>query len=76
MPDGRKSPAASVETAGSIGVAATPRVFLGGQYTSAEFQGWGAGNNVTQSMGKVGVCWDNAVAENFLSHLKTGLAKV
>ena len=22
-------------------------------------------------MGKVGVCWDNAVAENFFSHLKT-----
>lgn len=43
----------------------------GTQYTSAEFQAWCAGNAVTQSMGKVGVCWDNSVAENFFSHLKT-----
>lgn len=43
----------------------------GAQYTSAEFQEWCSGNHVTQSMGKVGVCWDNAVAENFFSHLKT-----
>ncbi len=43
----------------------------GSQYTSTEFQKWCGGNNVTQSMGKVGVCWDNAVAENFFSHLKT-----
>ncbi|GAB3551974.1 hypothetical protein GCM10027404_21890 [Arthrobacter tumbae] len=43
----------------------------GTQYTSSEFQAWCAGNGVTQSMGKVGVCWDNAVAENFFSHLKT-----
>ncbi|MGM7777282.1 IS3 family transposase [Arthrobacter sp. KNU-44] len=41
------------------------------QYTSEEFQRWCAQNEVTQSMGKVGVCWDNAVAENFFSHLKT-----
>ncbi|WP_249203913.1 IS3 family transposase [Brevibacterium sp. SMBL_HHYL_HB1] len=43
----------------------------GAQYTSARFQAWCVGNGVTQSMGKVGVCWDNAVAENFFSHLKT-----
>lgn len=43
----------------------------GAQYTSVQFQKWCAGNNVTQSMGAVGVCWDNAVAENFFSHLKT-----
>ena len=30
-----------------------------------EFQKWCGTNGVTQSMGKVGVCWDNAVAENF-----------
>ena len=41
------------------------------QYTSDEFQTWCGGNKVTQSMGAVGVCWDNAVAENFFSHLKT-----
>lgn len=43
----------------------------GAQFTSAQFQAWCAGNGVTQSMGEVGVCWDNAVAENFFSHLKT-----
>lgn len=43
----------------------------GSQYTSGAFQKWCAGNNVTQSMGLTGVCWDNAVAENFFSHLKT-----
>ena len=43
----------------------------GTQYTSDEFQKWCGTNRVTQSMGKVGVCWDNAVAENFFSHLKT-----
>jgi len=43
----------------------------GAQYTSSAFQKWCAGNRVTQSMGEVGVCWDNAVAENFFSHLKT-----
>lgn len=43
----------------------------GSQFTSARFQAWCAGNGVTQSMGTVGVCWDNAVAENFFSHLKT-----
>jgi putative transposase len=43
----------------------------GTQYTSEEFQKWCGTNKVTQSMGKVGVCWDNAVAENFFSHLKT-----
>lgn len=43
----------------------------GSQYTSVEFQKWCGGNGITQSMGEVGVCWDNAVAENFFSHLKT-----
>ena len=43
----------------------------GSQFTSARFQAWCGGNGVTQSMGTVGVCWDNAVAENFFSHLKT-----
>jgi putative transposase len=43
----------------------------GTQYTSDEFQTWCGTNGVARSMGKVGVCWDNAVAENFFSHLKT-----
>src|SRR5699024_7409833 len=43
----------------------------GSQLTSAQCQKWCAGDGVTQSMGTVGVCWDNCVAENFFSHLKT-----
>ena len=43
----------------------------GAQYTSTQFQDWCAGNRITQSMGAVGVCWDNAVAESFFSHMKT-----
>lgn len=43
----------------------------GTQYTSSQFQKWCAGNKIVQSMGATGVCWDNAVAENFFSHLKT-----
>jgi transposase InsO family protein len=44
----------------------------GTKYTSDEIQQRCADNGITQSMGAVGVCWDNAVAENFCSHLKTG----
>jgi transposase InsO family protein len=43
----------------------------GSQHTSSHFQQWCAGNGLSQSMGKVGVCWDNAFAENVFSHLKT-----
>ena len=42
----------------------------GAQYTSGNFQKWCAGNHVTLSMGLTRVCWDNYVAENFLSNLK------
>lgn len=41
------------------------------QYTSAVFQHWCGTNEVTQSMGAVGVCWDNAMTESFFSHMKT-----
>ena len=43
----------------------------GSQYTSSDFQDWCAANKITQSMGKVGTCWDNAVTECFFSHMKT-----
>jgi putative transposase len=43
----------------------------GSQYTSGDFQKWCKTNNVTQSMGAVGTCWDNAVAESYFSHMKT-----
>ncbi|AOT04430.1 transposase (plasmid) [Arthrobacter sp. U41] len=42
----------------------------GTQYTSREMGKWCAGNNVRQSMGATGVCWDNAVAESAFSSLK------
>ena len=42
----------------------------GTQYTSREMGAWCAGNNVRQSMGATGVCWDNAVAESLFSTLK------
>lgn len=41
------------------------------QYTSEQFHTWCRSNKITQSMGAVGTCWDNAVAESFFSHLKT-----
>lgn len=43
----------------------------GAQYTSDDFQKWCRTNHVTQSMGAVGTCWDNSVAESFFSHMKT-----
>lgn len=43
----------------------------GSQYTSGPFQKWCKTNHVTQSMGDVGNCWQNAVAESFFSHMKT-----
>ncbi|SJM57898.1 Mobile element protein [Arthrobacter rhombi] len=43
----------------------------GAQYTSEKFQTWCSGNGIAQSLGAVGVCWDNFVTENFFSRLKT-----
>lgn len=42
----------------------------GTQYTSDAFRGWCAGQGVRQSMGRTGVCWDNAVAESTFSTIK------
>jgi transposase InsO family protein len=47
----------------------------GSQYTSAEFAAVCAGHGVRQSMGRTGVCWDNAAAESFLSTLKRELVR-
>lgn len=46
----------------------------GSQYTSQAFQDLCAELAVTQSMGRTGVCWDNAVAESFFATLKSDLA--
>ncbi|MFJ2621802.1 IS3 family transposase [Glutamicibacter sp. NPDC087344] len=42
----------------------------GTQYTSDAFQAWCAEYGVRQSMGRTGVCWDNAVAESTFSIIK------
>ena len=46
----------------------------GSQYTSAAFAELCETNNITQSMGATGVCWDNAAAESFFATLKRELA--
>ena len=45
----------------------------GSQYTSGQFADYAASIDVRLSVGKVGVCWDNAVAESFFSTLKLHL---
>ena len=42
----------------------------GCQYTSAEFARFCADNRVRASVGRTGVCWDNAAAESFFATLK------
>jgi len=46
----------------------------GSQYTSDALQQQCASLDITQSMGEVGTCWDNAVAESFFATLKSDLA--
>ena len=45
----------------------------GAQYTSAEFTKLCKGLKVRQSMGRTGICFDNAAAESFFSTLKREL---
>jgi transposase InsO family protein len=45
----------------------------GRQYTSAEFGALCEAHGVQQSMGKTGVCWDNALAESFFATYKLEL---
>lgn len=45
----------------------------GTQYTSGAFGDLCAGHGVHQSVGRTGVCWDNAPAESFLATLKKEL---
>jgi putative transposase len=42
----------------------------GTQYTAAAFAAWCEANGVERSMGRTGVCWDNAAAESFFASLK------
>jgi transposase InsO family protein len=43
----------------------------GTQYASAQIAAFAAANGITRSMGKTGICWDNAMAESFFATLKT-----
>ena len=45
----------------------------GCQYTSAEYRTLCDAHGVQQSMGKTGVCWDNAMAESFFATYKLEL---
>ncbi len=43
----------------------------GTQYASDQITRFAADNGLTRSMGRTGVCWDNAMAESFFATLKT-----
>jgi putative transposase len=42
----------------------------GAQYASAEFDGFAAKNRIRRSLGRTGVCWDDAAAESLFATLK------
>ena len=42
----------------------------GTQYTSAEFDAFTTKKQIRRSLGRTGVCWDNAAAESFFAALK------
>ena len=43
----------------------------GTQYASTQIADFATANGITRSMGRTGVCWDNAMAESFFATLKT-----
>ena len=45
----------------------------GAQYTSRELGDYLARHRLRSSMGKTGICWDNAMAESFFAALKNEL---
>ena len=46
------------------------RPFESAQYTSHEFARFCADKQIRASVGRTGVCWDNAAAESFFATLK------
>lgn len=48
----------------------------GSQYTSEEFRGFCRANGVRPSVGRTGICYDNAVAESFFATIKKELIHV
>jgi putative transposase len=57
-------------THGHVGADAIFHSDRGCQYTSAEFAEFCAAANIRTSVGRTGVCWDNAAAESFFATLK------
>jgi putative transposase len=57
-------------TGGHVAVGAVFHSDRGCQYTSREFAAFCARNGVRASIGRTGVCWDNAAAESFFATLK------
>jgi putative transposase len=45
----------------------------GCQYTSAQYARFARNNGIRLSVGRTGVCWDNAVAESFFATIKSEL---
>jgi transposase InsO family protein len=44
----------------------------GTRYTSGEFAEYCTRNNIRRSLGKTGICFDNAVSESFFATYKKG----
>lgn len=61
---------AAAKDAGHLEEGAVFHSDSGTQYTSAAFAAWCSGNGIERSMGRTGVCWDNAAAESFFASLK------
>ena len=57
-------------THGSVAPGAVFHSDRGAQYTSAQFTGFCTAKRVQTSLGRTGVCWDNAAAESFFAALK------
>ena len=57
-------------THGHVGPGAIFHSDRGARYTSAVFTRYCAGHDVLTSVGRTGVCWDNAAAESFFAALK------
>jgi putative transposase len=55
---------------GHLGPGAVFHSDRGTQYTSAEFGAYCEKYSIRRSVGRTGVCWDNAVAESFFATLK------